>query len=270
MMLTRKLTHATAILPMAVLLLGLMVSGCATSRQVGEVKAEIVEAQAQNQQTQDMVGDIRAIVQQESEENRRLRADMTVTIDQLETQISQLQETYQDLIQRIDQLYAALESGSRLSPSPGARRDDTQTAPPRTGDTKPDIPPTLATPDPECNQMYDDGFILVRQTEYEQAIAKLRSFLEACPEHEAAERAYFWIGESQYSLEQYTDAVETFEYLLETYKESPNTSRALYKLGRSKEEMGKTGEAKEIFQRLIDNHPGTLEAEQAKDRLKML
>jgi TolA-binding protein len=58
--------------------------------------------------------------------------------------------------------------------------------------------------------------------------------------------------------------------LLNTYPDSPNLGRAIYKLARCKQELGKTSEAKRLYQRLVDEYAGTLEAEQAAERLKDL
>jgi len=250
---------------MAVLLAGTWLGGCVTPRHIEGLEGQVAEIRNQNDDTQDLLRGIDTMIVQESNDNRRLRADMQATIDQLDAQISNLRENYNDLLQRIDALYLALES-RRLGSSPGA-----YTEPGTPGAvTKPDQPPSQTQPDVECGTTYDDAFVLVRRAEYEQAIARFESFLTNCPEHELVENAYYWIGESFYSLGKYPEAVEKLQYLINNFKSSPNMSRALYKLGRSQEEMDKKGDAKQIFQRLIDDFPGTLEAERAKERLKVL
>ena len=267
MLMTRKRILKTAILPMAVLLLSVWLTGCATQRQVEGVKQEVSQVKAQTEANQEILQGIESSITQESAENRRLRADMQVTVDQLEMQITTLQESYNQLLERIDMLYQALDTRGRIGSSPGATDTDVPTQPPT---DKPDEPPVLSQPDVECGKTYDDAFVLVRRAEYEKAIAEFEKFLENCPDHELVENAYYWIGESFYSLEKYPEAIERLQYLVDNFKASPNTSRALYKLGRSQEELGNKEEAKAIFQRLADEHPGTLEAEQAKERLKAL
>jgi len=54
------------------------------------------------------------------------------------------------------------------------------------------------------------------------------------------------------------------------FKSSPKIEQAIYKLARSNQELNKTKEAKEFYQILIDEYPATLEAKQAKERLKDL
>ncbi len=253
-------SSATAILLMAVLFLGLMISGCATGRQIEVLRAEIDTVKTQNQQTNSKLDHLDTVITQEAESNRKLRADISVTIDQLEEQISALQESYNDLLQKIDAIYKATTERRRIISSPGAQQTQPETAP----------PPQEAAASADCSAKYDNAFILVMRGDYKKAIDDFNVFLKDCENHELAQNAHYWIGESYYSLEQYENAIQEFEYLLEHYKNSVNASRALYKLGRSKQELGKIDEAKKIFKQLIDDHPGTLEAEQARERLKDL
>lgn len=246
---------------MAVLFLGLMLSGCATGRQIEVLRAEIDTVKTQNQQTNRKLDRLDTLLTQETESNRKLRANVSVTIDQLEEQISALQESYNDLLQKIDAIYKATTERRRVISSPGAQQSQT---------TEPVPPPQEAAASADCSAKYDNAFILVMRGDYQKAIDGFKAFLKDCENHELAQNAHYWIGESYYSLEQYENAIQEFEYLLEHYKNSVNASRALYKLGRSKQELGKIDEAKKIFKQLIDDHPGTLEAEQARERLKDL
>jgi len=262
---TRRKTTATAILTMAVLLQGLWLSGCVTPRRIDELEQHVLDIKAQNEQTQQMMTRIDTTVATEATESRRLRADMQVTVDQLQTQISSLQANYNDLLQQIVALRTALEERRVLNSSPGASA--TPNPPPA---TTPGEPPATEQSSAECSTIYDDAFVLVRRAEYENAITEFQKFIDQCPGNELVENAYYWIGESYYSLEKYPEAVEKLEYLINNFKSSPNLVRALYKLGRSKEEMGQKADAKKVFQRVIDEFPGTLEAERAKERLKAL
>ncbi len=255
---TRKKSILTAILSMAVLYISLVLSGCATPRMINEVKAQIREVKSQNRQTQQMVARMDSVIVEGAEADKRLRNDMSVTIADLQQQIAALLENYNDLMQRIERFDQQQTFRSSIKSSPGAQQESP------TGTVAEE--PSSA----DCNDMYDEAFILVRQGEYAKAIEGFRKFLRQCEKHELVENAYYWVGECYYSLEQYDQAIQEFEYLISHYKSSVNASRALYKLGRSKQELGKNNEAKKVFRQLIDDYPGTLEAEQAKERLKDL
>ena len=257
----RRKVVVTAILPMAVLYSAMWLSGCATSRQIDELKAQIRNVESQNRQTQQMAAQIDSVIIEDTEADKRLRNEISVAIDELQRQIATLLENYNDLMQRIEELAQKQNIVSHLKSSPGA--DVYQPVPP--GSTQVTEPPPI-----DCGNTYDEAFLLVRRGEYEKAIETFREFLKYCEKHELVENAYYWIGECYYSLEKYDQAIAEFKYLIDNYRSSVNISRGLYKLGRSKNELGEKDQAKKIFQQLIDDYPGTLEAEQAKEQLKDL
>ena len=256
-MLNRK-NYITAIVMMAAIVVATLIAGCATTRHVHEIRADIARLEAQNLETQAMVSKMETTIASGTSGDGQLRAEMATTIRQLNEQIASLLENYNDLMQKMDEISRKPDMHI-LNPSPGASQPGTATL---------QQPPETTKPTIDCTSTYDEAFILVRRGEYNDAIEGFRIFLQQCPEHDYAENAYYWIGECHYSLEKYADAVIDLEYLIEEYKGSPNVGRALYKLARSKQELDKKDEAIALFQRLVDDHPGSLEAEQAKERLK--
>lgn len=246
---------------MAVFYLVVMTTGCATSRQVSDLREEVRLLQVQQRQSMDMISRIDSTIAESAESNNRLRANISTTVDQLGQQISMLLENYNELVEKLDKLARRPQVITRLKDSPGA-----QTGEPAGGGKK----PTEKKPSIDCGVAYDESFILVRRGEYDKAIEGFRHFLSECPKHESVENAYYWIGESYYAMEKYTDAVSEFAQLIEDYPGSVNVGRALYKLGRSKQELNDKAGAKKAFQKLVNDHGGTLEAEQAAERLKDL
>jgi len=247
---------------MAVMFIGLCLAGCVTKRDMEEVRSSLATVEGQNRETQRLVTRMDSIIATGAEADNKLRNDMRVSVGNLEQQISQLLENYNDLMQRIDNL--GREQVIKLPPksSPGAQTGSAS-------DTTP-VEPQPQTPSFDCIGTYDDAFILARKTDYEKAIEGFRRFLEKCGKHENADAAHYWIGECHYSMENYSQAISEFEYLLKNFQGSTKTAPALYKLARSKQELGKTDAARALFQQIIDEYSGTLEAEQAKQRLKDL
>ncbi|MFH1372670.1 MAG: tol-pal system protein YbgF [bacterium] len=246
----------TAVLSMAVLYLVQMLSGCCTPRMINEIKAQVQQVEMQNRQTQQAVAHIDSVLTEDTEANKQLRNEMSVTIQDLQQRIETLLENYSDLMQRIEKFGQQQSAPAVIRSSPGVRQEPGQ--------------PVEESVSVDCDKKYDDAFILVRRGEYDQAIEGFREFLSLCEKHDLVENAFYWVGECYYSLEKYDQAVTEFQYLITNYKSSVNASRALYKLGRSQQELGKKSEAIRIFQQLVDDHPGTLEAEQARERLKDL
>lgn len=233
-------------------------SGCVTKRDIADVNARLDLIKIQNNQVLQAVERMDSTVAAGAEADRKLRADLGTSIYDLQQQMNKLIENYNDLMQRFEQMRTSKKTIIGSSPGASVPTVDTVTAP---GGQMADI---------DCQNSYDNAFILVRRGDYELAVAGFQRYLADCPKHSSAENANYWIGECYYSLEKYTEAIAQFESLLKEYKASANTSRALYKLGRSQQELGKRAEARKVFQRIIDEFPNTLEAEQSKERLKEL
>jgi tol-pal system protein YbgF len=140
---------------------------------------------------------------------------------------------------------------------------------------QPDTTDTSATASPiipgiDCQELYDESFINIRRGQYEEAITGFKDYLKYCGNKESADNARFWIGEAYYSMEKYREAIDEFEILLKDFPASEKQPGAYYKMARSYEELGQKNDARETFQKLVDEFPGTLEAEQAKEKLKEL
>ncbi len=249
---------------MAVIFIGLLLSGCATKRDVQDINDKLANVEQQNGQTRDLVLRMDSVIAAGAEANRALQNDIRYSTDELTRQMGVLLENYHDLMSRIDQLNQIPQVITLPPTSSAGAQDDTPVT------NAPSEPPPSSQPSIDCQNTYDNAFTLVRRGEYEEAVTGFRSFLTECESHQDVENAYYWIGECYYSQEKYSNAVTEYGHLLKTYPDSPNLGRALYKLARCKQELGKKTEAKALFEQLVDEHAGTLEAEQASQRLKDL
>ena len=256
-MMYRETKLMAAVILTAVIFIGSF-SGCCTKRDVEAINNRIANLEAQTTATRDMVSNMDSLITESTEGNRKLQNDVRYSSDQLAQQLSQLLENYNDLMTRLDRVAQPVITLSPTS-SPGAQPQATAEEP----------PPGVA-PATHCIDTYDSAFTLVRRGEYETAIDGFRRYLTDCADQPDAENAYYWVGECYYSQEKYPEAVAEYQHLVTTYSNSPNLGRAIYKLARCQQELGKKTEARELFQRLVDDYVGTLEAEQATERLKDL
>ncbi len=243
---------------MAVMFIGIWLTGCATHRQANDILVDTRTLKTDNARMRAAIARMDSVIAHSAEADNRLRAEMRTAISDLNNQIAALMQSNSELMIRINE--CCKEEIRVITASPGAQQSESGTVT-RTDNETPSI---------DCSQTYDDAFILVRQLEYEKAINGFRNFLENCQQHENVPNAHYWIGESYYMLEKFTEAIAEFEVMVRDYKSSPNIDRALYKLARSHEELGHKEKAKKIYQEVVDDHPNTLSAEQARDRLKEL
>jgi len=235
----------------AVFCIGLALTGCVTKRDVDEVKDSLHSISRQNVETQRLVQRMDSIITAGAQSNTRLTNEIRTSVSELQQGIARLLENYNDLMQKLDAISRTKERVT-INPSPGAMGSE----------------PTKSSSD--CVAMYDDAFILVHGSKYDQAIVAFRNFLESCPKNENAANAHFWIGDCYYSQEKYTDAVKEFEYVLDHFTDAAVVVKTMYKLGRSKQELGKKEDARKIYKKIVADHKGTLEAKQSEERLKEL
>lgn len=248
----------TAILTMAVMFTGCWLSGCATHRQAQDILVDTRTLKTDNANTRALMARMDSIITTGANANNRMRTEMSTTVDELHMQIARLLENYNDLMVRLNECCQGKEI-IYVRGSPGAQTDPI--------DTSSDDTPR---PSIDCSKTYDDAFILVRQLEYDKAISGFRNFLGSCQQHDNVPNAHYWIGESYYMLDKFAEAIVAFDILANDYRSSPNIDRALYKLARSHEELDHKDQARSVYRQLVDDYPGTLSAEQARDRLKDL
>lgn len=253
---------ATGLVPVATIAMALSLGACVTPRHIDELRAEVREVKVQAGETMELVASIDSTSAANAEHNRRAQLNLTTTADELRLLISQLLESNSDILKKLDDLSRRPQI-RRLPPtsSPGAQTDGPTTRGPNEQAGQASV---------DCANMYDEAFITFRQSEYKAAATAFGAFLSDCGQHELAENAEYWIGECYYSMEKHSDAIAQFEKLLKDYRDSANLGRALYKIARSHEELGHKKDARKYFQQLVDDYPGTLEAQQASERLKDL
>ena len=258
-MIGRSKNIVTAILTMAVMCIGCWLGGCATHRQAQDLLNDTRILKTDNANTRAAVARMDSIIAVGADADNRLRTEVRTAVSDLGTQISQLLENYNDLMVRLNECCQGREVVYVIKGSPGAQTDPV-------GTSSDDNPPASI----DCNLAYDEAFILARQQEFDKAIIGFRSFLEKCQQHDNVPNAHYWIGESYYMLDKFVEAIVEFELLARDYRSFSNLDRALYKLARSHEELGHKDQARTVFQQVVDDYPGTLSAEQARDRLKEL
>jgi len=254
-----KTQKITAIAAMAVICMALLVTGCATKRDIEAINDRISQLEMNTRQTNQLVARIDTVIAAGAEADLKLRNDIRYSSEELARQMTMLLENYNDLMTRIDQL---LKAKPIIPPppkdSPGAQTD------------KPAGPPPNPASDSLCTNTYDSAFTLMRGAEYEKAVTTFKTYLASCPNHENADNAMYWVGYCLYSSDKFTEAIAELKELLTKHPNSPNAGRALYHQARCNQELGKKSEARKLYDKVVKDHAGTFEAKQAAERLKEL
>ena len=103
-MLTQKTNSRTAIIIVAVLCFIAGLSGCATKRNIDEIKAEIREVRLQNQETQETLVRLDSLITAGIDADNKLRNDVSFTINDLQQRIDMLLENYNEMLGQLRQI----------------------------------------------------------------------------------------------------------------------------------------------------------------------
>lgn len=213
-------------------------------------------------------------------------ADMSVRVDQLETEIRRLTGRMEELDYRLRNLerdnqvtsrsdgyvaapadngtYAAAPADDGTYATAAAEPvDDNRTATVGTLGTLNSSDAlvagqrqvaALASQDP--TSQYESARRLLGKREFEAAGTAFTRFLDANPDHREAPNAYYWLGESRFQQGEYEEAANAY---LDGYRIFPDSSRAadsLLKLGMSLAALGQQDDACLTYEEVLTSYPG--------------
>ncbi len=102
---------------------------------------------------------------------------------------------------------------------------------------------------------YEAAFRLINQSKYDEAEVALKQFISKNPKNPLVENANYWLGETFYARNNYSQAAV---YFMKGYQGYPKGNKAidnLYKLGLSLDKMSKTKEACTTFAKIGNEFP---------------
>ncbi len=121
-----------------------------------------------------------------------------------------------------------------------------------------------------AQEIYDQGYALFHNRQYDQAELAFGQVLEHHGDHELADNALFWIGESRYARGDYANALSAFTATVERYPGGNKVGDAMLKAGKCLEALGQTERAVQTYEELKSLFPDTAAAIVAEERLGRL
>jgi tol-pal system protein YbgF len=131
-------------------------------------------------------------------------------------------------------------------------------------------PPTPAAPAGDPLADYQGAFDALKQGRYDESTALFNAFLRQYPEHELADNALYWLGESHYVTQNYDQALATFSDLAARYPDGEKTADAELKIGYSLYELARYEEAETALLGVTQRYPDSTVARLAQSRLRAL
>lgn len=264
----------------AVLVAGAALSGCVTSQDIEGLNQQIADVQRQMLQLQMQTSSKEEVAGLEETVSRRMdallksEADMQQDLQELSTQIEQLQALLDDTNYRLSELSQQIAATQRRLPAPSStvEGDDDDLSAARDGDESPEDETNggtgLGSADPRT--LYQTAYNDYLRGNYELAILGFRQYLQSFPDTDLSDNAVYWIGECFYSQGEHARAIQEYDTVLNRYPRSDKTAGALLKKGFSYLEAGQREAGVAELQDVLSRFPGSNEARLAAQRLQDL
>ncbi|MDH5326352.1 MAG: tol-pal system protein YbgF [Gammaproteobacteria bacterium] len=198
------------------------------------------------------------------------------------TKVDKLQQEMQKLVGQMEEIAHKMESIKKrqrdLYVDIDRRIGEVEKKAEELAQRKAEVPASNAAGSPAAasvsvaleQEAYERAFELLKQGNYELAIASFKLFLETYPTAEYADNAQYWLGEANYVQRHYQVALEEFNKVLDNYPRSNKRADAMLKMGYTYVELGKNKRAKVILGNVVKHFPDTTAARLAGKRLQTL
>jgi tol-pal system protein YbgF len=245
----------------AACLAALAVAGCATTPpEADPVQIKLndldtrlarIERVVANQSLLDLANQLEAL----RSDVRGMHNDVDQLNHNLELARKQQHDLYADLDQRVKALEARTGAGSAGGgATPGVLAASAAST-------------TSAAGDSADKDSYQAAFDLLKNSQYDRAIAAFQNFLVTYPTSQLADNAQYWLGEAYYVNRSFPEALAAFQRVVDNYPQSRKLPDATLKIGFCNYELKQFTVARATLAQVEAKYPDTSAATLAKQRL---
>jgi tol-pal system protein YbgF len=119
-------------------------------------------------------------------------------------------------------------------------------------------------------EAYDQGFELLKQSRYEDAINQFQMMADTWPDSQLADDSYYWMSEARYVNREFEHALSGFRTVVSRYPDSQRVPEALLKVGYIQYDIGAYEEAADTFRDILARFPGHQVTVAAQTRLRRI
>jgi tol-pal system protein YbgF len=186
--------------------------------------------------------------------------------DQLSTQIQALHDSVDELKARLD------KASTQLDAIKSAQTDLPSAQAAATGaNGQPGAPAATAPPAaPPPDVLYNNALRDYTGGKYDLSEQEFNDYLKYYPNTELAGNAQFYLADIMYKQGDYKGAIAAYNVVLERYPDGNKSPAAQLKKAYAFLELGQRTEGVRELNSLVTRYPRSLEAQQAKERLKRL
>ncbi|MCS7203644.1 MAG: tol-pal system protein YbgF [Thermodesulfovibrio sp.] len=250
------------------ILLALLISGCVTTGEVDQMKADIARLYIENTELRKEISELKSRLD-------RMSSDLVTAVALKEGQLTLIAQT-QDYIKDLQLLKGRFEENSYTNEKRFKELNEKLMELEKRFATlsTPSEKPTFSLDTAMIQQkkkspkeLYDSAHIDLKNKEYTSAREKLQEIIKNYPDFELLPNVYFWIAETYYSDKKYEDAILGYEEFLRKYPKHEKAPTALLKEGMAFLELKDRKTAKVVFERVIERYPKSKEAEVAQKKI---
>jgi len=239
--------------------------------QVSELQQQMT---AMKQSFDERMGVMRNLIEQSTDNINRMAtsvenlqksvqqqsADTSGRVDQVSTQVQALHDS-------IDELKARMANVSKqLDDLKNSQQNLTAAAP--GGAAPAGAPAALQAPPPDV--LYNNALRDYNAGKYDLATQEFNDYLKFYPTTDLAGNAQFYVGDIQYRQGDFQGSIQSFNRVLEQYPGGNKSAAAQLKKGYALIELGQRDAGVKELNSLIQRFPRSVEATQARDRLRQL
>ncbi|MDY6988967.1 MAG: tol-pal system protein YbgF [Thermodesulfobacteriota bacterium] len=134
--------------------------------------------------------------------------------------------------------------------------------------TEGNVQPTVAADSAEAE--YKKAYEAYMKRRHAEALSLFKDFLKRYPDHQLADNAQYWIGETHYDMGDYASAILTFKDVVARYTDHAKAPDALLKIGYAYIALDDVSNARMFLKRVINNYPLSTAESKARAKLKEL
>lgn len=249
--------------------LALLISGCVTTGEVEQMKADIAKLYIENAELRKEISELKTKVD-------KMSSDLTTAVALKEGQLTLIAQT-QDYIKDLQLLKGRFEENSYNNEKRFKELNEkiaelekrfVSIQPQEKLATSTDtdrLQQKKTAKDPK--ELYDSAHIDIKNKKYTSAREKFQEIIKNYPDFELLPNVYFWIAESYYGEKKYEDAILGYEEFLKKYPKHEKAPGALLKEGMAFLELKDKKTAKVVFEKVIEKYPKSKEAEIAQKKI---
>jgi tol-pal system protein YbgF len=260
---------------------------CTSTEDMNLLHREITDVQRQVQSLETATlgrQDLRAMERKMEEltsQTMRSNADLAMRVSQLQEQIEALHASLDLTTRRLQSISQELAAARarvgrpQLPPVTTAEAAEQEAgAGEGGGDTPAEeeaaetavVVPAATTPEELYRSSYEDYL----RGNYDLASQGFSEYIKRWPDTDLSDNAMYWIGECYDAQDLSQEALEVFSKILDDYPTSDKAAAAQLKKGLLYLKLGDQGQGVVHLQYVVYEHPGTKEADLARDRLRSL